>query len=159
MVLGLMQSHILLSAAGDNGAAGPGDGSFYVPENPDYSIVDSVVDSFRFTVDKTLTGCDCGHIASVSSFVDPEGNAMGWHDFGHLEGPGWAANAGGGAVGHYAGNTSCEAQAIRHQASRGRTDRPANPADDLTVSARQSQKHPPPRNCCIPLCVTFPEAE
>jgi hypothetical protein len=32
-----------------------------------------------------------------SSFVTPAGEAMHWHDFGDLEGPGWAANAVGGA--------------------------------------------------------------
>jgi hypothetical protein len=32
-----------------------------------------------------------------SSFVKPDGEAMHWHDFGDLEGPGWAANALGGA--------------------------------------------------------------
>ena len=29
--------------------------------------------------------------------MNPEGEVMGWHDFGNLEGPGWAANAVGGA--------------------------------------------------------------
>jgi hypothetical protein len=38
-----------------------------------------------------------GHVCSKSSFVDKDGNIMGWHDFGNLEGPGWAANAVGGA--------------------------------------------------------------
>jgi hypothetical protein len=38
-----------------------------------------------------------GHLCSKSSFVDKDGNIMGWHDFGNLEGPGWAANAAGGA--------------------------------------------------------------
>jgi hypothetical protein len=38
-----------------------------------------------------------GHLCSKSSFVDKDGNIMGWHDFGNLEGPGWAANAVGGA--------------------------------------------------------------
>ncbi|MBP7751389.1 MAG: hypothetical protein KA323_11905 [Planctomycetes bacterium] len=73
------------------------DGEFYVPENPRYTIVASVVDSLRFTVDKTLRPCEKGHLASISSFVDPEAAIMGWHDFGYLEGPGWAANAAGGA--------------------------------------------------------------
>jgi hypothetical protein len=77
-------------------------GEFYVPENPRYTIVDSVVDSLRFTVDRTLARCEKGHLASISSFVDPEANVMGWHDFGYLEGPGWAANAVGGAYELYA---------------------------------------------------------
>ncbi|MCZ6793966.1 MAG: hypothetical protein O7J95_10180 [Planctomycetota bacterium] len=70
---------------------------FYVPENPRYTVVDSAVDSLRFTLEKTLRRDARGHLASISSFVDPEGQVMGWHDFGHLEGPGWAANAVGGA--------------------------------------------------------------
>ena len=70
---------------------------FYIPHNPSYTIVDSVIDSLRFTVDKTLTRCDCGHLRSISSFVDPDGEIIGWHEFGKLEGPGWAANAVGGA--------------------------------------------------------------
>ncbi len=71
---------------------------FYVAENAKYTIVDSVVDSIRFTLDKTLTRDKKGHLASTSSFVNPEGEVMGWHDFGNLEGPGWAANAVGGAL-------------------------------------------------------------
>jgi hypothetical protein len=38
-----------------------------------------------------------GKLACKSSFVDKDSNIMGWHDFGNLEGPGWAANAVGGA--------------------------------------------------------------
>lgn len=70
---------------------------FYVPENQHYSIVDSVLDSLRFTLFHTLIRDQKGHLVSISSFVDPYGRVMGWHDFGHLEGPGWAANAIGGA--------------------------------------------------------------
>lgn len=44
-----------------------------------------------------LTPAQAGHLRAISSFVDPEGEAMLWHDFGPLEGPGWAANAVGGA--------------------------------------------------------------
>ena len=72
------------------------EGNFYLPENKSYTIVDSMRDSIRFTVDRTLTEYG-GHLCSKSSFVDPEGQVMGWHDFGNLEGPGWAANAVGGA--------------------------------------------------------------
>jgi len=75
----------------------PAERPFYVPENPKYTIVDSVMDSIRFTLEKTLRRDERGHLVSSSSFVDPEGRVMGWHDFGHLEGPGWAANAVGGA--------------------------------------------------------------
>ena len=70
---------------------------FYRAANPEYNIVDSVRDSIRFTLERTLAPDLKGHLVSVSSFVDPEGKAMGWHDFGNLEGPGWAANAVGGA--------------------------------------------------------------
>jgi hypothetical protein len=70
---------------------------FYLPADPDYSIVDSVQDSLRFTLTKTLRTDERGHLVSISSFVNPEAEVMGWHDFGNLEGPGWAANAVGGA--------------------------------------------------------------
>ena len=71
--------------------------AFYLPENPAYTIVHSVKDAMRFTLGKTLETGACGHLVSRSSFVNPEGDVMGWHDFGNLEGPGWAANAVGGA--------------------------------------------------------------
>ena len=73
------------------------DRPFYVPENPEYTITDSVADSIRFTLEKTVRPDRHGHLVSISSFVDQEGEVMGWHDFGNLEGPGWAANAVGGA--------------------------------------------------------------
>ena len=69
---------------------------FHVPADPDYTIFDSGADSLRFTRTRCLTTYK-GHACSTSSFVDPEGKIMGWHDFGPLEGPGWAANAVGGA--------------------------------------------------------------
>ncbi len=70
---------------------------FYLAADPNYTISDSVQDSIRFTLTKTLQ-CDSNrHLVSISSFVDPDGKVMGWHDFGNLEGPGWAANAVGGA--------------------------------------------------------------
>jgi hypothetical protein len=78
-------------------AQDPAPSAFYLPENPKYTIVDSALDSVRFTLTKTLKRDAHGHLVSVSSFVDPEGQVMGWHDFGNLEGPGWAANAIGGA--------------------------------------------------------------
>jgi hypothetical protein len=94
-----------------NGSAGTGNASdqadrgiqarpgfeFYLPENPRYTIVESTLDSLRFTLDKTLKRDDHGHLVSISSFVNPQAEVMAWHDFGHLEGPGWAANAVGGA--------------------------------------------------------------
>ena len=70
---------------------------FYLPENPSFTIVQSAAESLRFTLDKTLKRDEQGNAVSISSFVDPEGQVMGWHDFGNLEGPGWAANAAGGA--------------------------------------------------------------
>jgi len=69
---------------------------FYLPEDPDYTILDSAADSVRFTIERTLVEYK-GNLSSKSSFVDKNGEIMGWHDFGNLEGPGWAANAVGGA--------------------------------------------------------------
>jgi hypothetical protein len=71
--------------------------TFYLAENPPYTITASVLDSLRFTLGKTLRQDDRGRLISTSSFVDADGKVMGWHDFGNLEGPGWAANAVGGA--------------------------------------------------------------
>jgi len=69
--------------------------AFFLPENPKYTILDSARDSVRFA-EGTLVPFD-GKLACKSSFVDKDGDIMGWHDFGNLEGPGWAANAVGGA--------------------------------------------------------------
>jgi hypothetical protein len=69
--------------------------AFYLPENPDYTILDSARDSVRFA-EGTLVPFD-GKLACKSSFVDQAGSIMHWHEFGDLEGPGWAANAVGGA--------------------------------------------------------------
>ncbi|MFW6162939.1 MAG: hypothetical protein ACODAJ_09230 [Planctomycetota bacterium] len=91
--------------------------SFYVPANPDYTIVASALDSLRFTLTKTLRQDERGHLVSISSFVDPDGEVMGWHDFGNLEGPGWAANAVGGAWeiwrwGRFLGRSDWQAKAL-----------------------------------------------
>lgn len=88
----LLGAGIALSLA--RAAAPP---EFHLPADPHYTIVQSARDSLRFTLGKTLRREECGHLVSLSSFVNPEGEIMGWHDFGHLEGPGWAANAVGGA--------------------------------------------------------------
>lgn len=80
-------------------AAGRG---FYVPADPKHTLVDSVVDSIRFTLTRTLRPDTNGNLVASSSFVDPDGQIMGWHNFGNLEGPGWAANAVGGAWEIYA---------------------------------------------------------
>jgi hypothetical protein len=71
--------------------------SFYLPTDAGHGLVESVLDSIGFTLTKTLKSDEQGHLISLSSFVDPEGKVMAWHDFGNLEGPGWAANAIGGA--------------------------------------------------------------
>lgn len=93
----LLGAAALLAASGTTAATATGERPFYVPENPRYTIVSSVVDSLRFTLNKTVKPDARGHLVSISSFVNPEGEIMGWHDFGNLEGPGWAANAVGGA--------------------------------------------------------------
>lgn len=74
---------------------------FYLPEDPEYSIVDSARDSVRFA-HYCLEPLEHGRWRATSSFVDPDGLPMHWHDFGDLEGPGWAANAVGGAYQLYA---------------------------------------------------------
>lgn len=70
---------------------------FYREPDKAYSIVQSAIDSVRFTLNRCLVPCECGGLRANSSFVDPTGRPMDWHDFGPLEGPGWAANALGGA--------------------------------------------------------------
>ena len=88
---------------------------FYLLEDPSYTIFDSVRDSVRFA-EFTLIPYK-GYLCSKSSFVDKDGNIMGWHDFGNLEGPGWAANAVGGAYeiylfARYVSNPSLEKKAL-----------------------------------------------
>ncbi len=69
---------------------------FYRPANPEYTIVDSVKDSLHFTTRRCLTTYQ-GNLCATSTFVDPDGVPAVWHEFGELEGVGWAANAVGGA--------------------------------------------------------------
>lgn len=69
---------------------------FYLPEDPSYTIVDSMKDSVRFVLERCLTKYN-GYYCAKSSFVNESGEPMLWHDFGGLEGPGWAANAVGGS--------------------------------------------------------------
>ncbi len=69
---------------------------FYREANPEYTIVDSMRDSLRFTTRRGLTTYQ-GNLCAKSTFVDPEGEPQPWHEFGELEGVGWAANAVGGA--------------------------------------------------------------
>jgi hypothetical protein len=58
------------------------------------------------------------NLRGKSSFVDPEGQIMHWHDFGDLEGPGWATNAVGGAHLLYRWGTFLSDQLIRSSALR-----------------------------------------
>ena len=69
---------------------------FYLPENPQYTIFDSMKDSVGFTINRTLTTYK-GNLCAKSSFIDQEGTPQPWHEFGNLEGVGWAANAVGGS--------------------------------------------------------------
>jgi hypothetical protein len=69
---------------------------FYLPHDPSYTILDSASDSVRFAVERSLVPYK-QYLCCKSTFVDKFGNVMAWHDFGNLEGPGWAANAVGGA--------------------------------------------------------------
>ena len=68
---------------------------FYLPENPAYTILDSLHDSVRFARRCLVPYKE--RLSACSSFVDLRGTPMEWHEFGLLEGPGWAANAAGGA--------------------------------------------------------------
>ncbi len=91
--------------------------AFYREAAP-YTIVHSAIDSVRFTVERCLVPCSCGGLRANSSFVDPTGRPMDWHDFGTLEGPGWAANAVGGAweiyrLGRWVGRQDWEQKALR----------------------------------------------
>lgn len=69
---------------------------FLLPDNPDYTLRDSARDSVRFA-HRCLEPAENGRWRAISTFVDPEAKIQHWHDFGDLEGPGWAANAMGGA--------------------------------------------------------------
>lgn len=58
-----------------------------------------------------------GHLRAFSSFVNPRAETMHWHDFGDLEGPGWAANSAGGAHllyrwGAYVGERTIQERAL-----------------------------------------------
>ncbi|MGC8668197.1 MAG: hypothetical protein ACP5VE_08805 [Chthonomonadales bacterium] len=68
----------------------------YLPEDPEYTLVDSARASVCFA--HRCLEPHRGVWRAVSSFVDVEGRPQYWHDFGSLEGPGWAANAVGGAL-------------------------------------------------------------
>jgi hypothetical protein len=70
---------------------------FYRSEDPKYTIVDSMRDSIRFTTRRCLTTYN-GNLCATSTFLDPTGQPALWHEFGAVEGIGWAANAIGGAA-------------------------------------------------------------
>ncbi len=89
-------------------------GEFFLPEDSSYTILDSARDSVRFA-EWTLVPFK-SRLCSKSSFVDPNGNIMGWHDFGNLEGPGWAANAVGGAYELYMFGKYTNDAALKHKA-------------------------------------------
>lgn len=59
------------------------------------TIYKSAADSVRFAL-HCLEPVGT-NLRAISSFVNPAGEVMHWHEFGDLEGPGWAANAVGGA--------------------------------------------------------------
>ncbi|HEY3289224.1 MAG TPA: hypothetical protein VGK87_03760, partial [Anaerolineae bacterium] len=89
---------------------------FHLPSAPDYTIIDSLHDSVRFAR-HCLVDFN-GHLAQAATFVDPEGAPMLWHDFGVLEGPGWASNAIGGAhmlfqYGRFMGRESIQQEALK----------------------------------------------
>lgn len=69
---------------------------FYRKADSQYTIVDSLRDSLRFTTRRCLTTYN-GNLCASSTFVDPNGEPARWHEFGELEGVGWAANVVGGA--------------------------------------------------------------
>ena len=65
-------------------------------EDPDCGVWRSATESVRFVRERCLTTYN-GHACVASDFVNPQGEPQMWHEFGPLEGPGWAANAVGGA--------------------------------------------------------------
>jgi hypothetical protein len=86
----------LAGCASRNKHSPPPPDAVCLPENPRYTIFHSAADSLRFTLTRCMATYK-GHACSTSSFVNPDGKIMDWHDFGPLEGPGWASNAAGGA--------------------------------------------------------------
>ncbi len=72
------------------------EGKFYRAASPTYTIADSMKDSLRFTTRKCMAVYR-GNLCANSTFVDPDGIPQPWHEFGDLEGIGWAANAVGAA--------------------------------------------------------------
>jgi len=89
---GWLMAVVSLAAPAVAGAAEP----FYLPADPTYSIVDSSRDSVRFALHCLVPEGD--GLRAKSTFVDPQGQPALWHEFGAVEGVGWAANAVGGAI-------------------------------------------------------------
>jgi hypothetical protein len=78
-------------------------------------LFESARDSVRFAL-TCLEPVD-GRLRAISSFVNTQAEIMHWHDFGDLEGPGWAANALGGAHllyrwGAFTGDAAVQDQAV-----------------------------------------------
>ena len=59
--------------------------TFYREASPQYSIVDSMNDSLRFTTRRCLD-VHQGNLCATSTFVDPWGEPARWHYFGEIEG-------------------------------------------------------------------------
>jgi len=87
----------------------------FAPNSLESVLYRSAQDSVRFALASLEPFNE--HLRSISSFVTPELEIMHWHDFGDLEGPGWAANAIGGAHllyrwGAYTGDTTIQDRAL-----------------------------------------------
>jgi len=88
---------------------------FSLPEDPDYTLRDSARDSVRFA-HRCLEPHEGARWRAVSTFVDPDARIQHWHDFGDLEGPGWAANGLGGAVQLYTWGAFDSCHLLQHVA-------------------------------------------
>jgi hypothetical protein len=82
--------------------------------------IERIFDSARASVGFALSCLEPvgKNLRAKSSFVDPQGEIMHWHEFGDLEGPGWAANTVGGAHLLYRWGTFLSDEAIRSSALR-----------------------------------------
>jgi len=87
-----------------------------IAEYPDCGVWKSATESVRFIRERCLTTYN-GHACVASDFVNPQGEPQMWHEFGPLEGPGWAANTVGGAYelyrfGQFTGDADLTALAV-----------------------------------------------
>ena len=108
---------ICLALAEESMAEDKSGPAFYVPPMCSTRLSSRASIRSGSRLHKTVRRDDRGHLVSISSFVDPNGEVMGWHDFGYLEGPGWAANAVGGAyeihcLGTFLGRTEWQQKAL-----------------------------------------------